>query len=66
LPRGWDIAALVLVAPFTRAVAIAERLFPWLPVRWLMLDGFGPVSRIRGEKAQIRILQGGRDRVVPP
>jgi fermentation-respiration switch protein FrsA (DUF1100 family) len=63
---GRDIAALVLEAPFTSAAAIAERLFPWLPVRWLMLDRFDQVSRIRSVEAPILILQGSRDRVVPP
>jgi len=63
---GRDIAALVLEAPFTSAAAIAEHLFPWLPVRWLMFDRFDQVSLIRSVKAPILILQGSKDRVVPP
>ncbi len=63
---GRDIAALVLEAPFTSALAIAERHFPWLPVRWLMLDRFDQLSRISAVKAPILILQGSRDQVVPP
>ncbi len=62
---GRDIAALVLEAPFSSAIAIAERLHPWLPVRLLMLDQFEQASRIRSVQAPILILQGSRDRIGP-
>jgi fermentation-respiration switch protein FrsA (DUF1100 family) len=63
---GRDVAALVLEAPFTSAAAIAQRRFPWLPVRLLMLDRFDQASRIRSVTAPILILQGSKDRIVPP
>jgi fermentation-respiration switch protein FrsA (DUF1100 family) len=66
LAAGRDIAALVLEAPFTSALAIAERRFPYLPVRLLMLDRFDQAACIGRVKAPILILQGSLDPVVPP
>ncbi len=66
LAAGRAIGALVLEAPFTSAVAVAERLYPWLPVNWLMLDRFDQKSVIGRVTAPILIMQGVRDRVVPP
>jgi fermentation-respiration switch protein FrsA (DUF1100 family) len=63
---GRRCAALILEAPFTSITAVAERTYPWLPVRWLLLDRFDQASRIAGVTAPILIIQGTNDVVVPP
>lgn len=63
---GCRCAALILEAPFTSITAVAERTYPWLPVRLLLLDRFDQASRIAGVRAPILMLQGTADVVVPP
>jgi hypothetical protein len=59
------VGAVVLEAPFTAAVDIAARAYPWLPVRVLMRDPFRSDLAVAGITAPILILHGQADRVVP-
>jgi uncharacterized protein len=59
------VAKLVLEAPFTSTTDLAARLFPFVPVRWLMRDQFRSDERIAQVSAPILILHGARDVVVP-
>lgn len=59
------IGALVLEAPFTAAVDIAARAYPWLPVRHLMRDQFRSRSVIGEVRAPLLILHGEADSVIP-
>ena len=56
---------LVLEAPFTAAVDLAARQYPFLPVHWLMKDQFRSDLRIGAVMAPLLILHGGRDPIVP-
>ena len=60
-----DIAALVLEAPYTSTLDIAQAHYPFIPVHWLMKDRFHSDERIGKVKAPILILHGDRDRVIP-
>jgi fermentation-respiration switch protein FrsA (DUF1100 family) len=60
-----DVAALVLEAPYTSTLDIAQAHYPFIPVRWLMKDQFHSDERIGKVKAPILILHGDRDRVIP-
>jgi fermentation-respiration switch protein FrsA (DUF1100 family) len=59
------VAKLVLEAPFTSITDVARRMFPVVPVRWLMHDQFHSDERIGAVTASILILHGARDIVVP-
>jgi fermentation-respiration switch protein FrsA (DUF1100 family) len=59
------VAKLLLEAPFSSTVDVAARMFPFVPVHWLMLDQFHSDARIGAVKASILILHGARDLVVP-
>jgi len=59
------VGGLVLEAPFTSAVDIAAAVYPFVPVRLLMLDQFRSDERINAVKAPILVMHGERDRVVP-
>ena len=56
---------LVLEAPFTAAVDLAARQYPFLPVHWLMKDQFRSDLRIGAVMAPLLILHGERDPIVP-
>ena len=59
------VARVVLEAPFSSAVDVAARAYPYVPVRWLMKDQFRSDLRIASVTAPVMILHGDRDNVVP-
>jgi fermentation-respiration switch protein FrsA (DUF1100 family) len=59
------VGRLVLEAPFTSAVDLAARHYPFVPVRWLMKDQFRSDQRIGSVRAPLLVLHGARDTIVP-
>ena len=59
------IGRLVLEAPFTSAVDLAARRYPFVPVRWLMKDQFRSDLHIAAVTAPLLVLHGARDPIVP-
>lgn len=59
------VAAVVLEAPYSAAVDLARRAYPWLPVGLLMLDQYRSRDHIAGIRAPLLILHGAQDRVIP-
>jgi uncharacterized protein len=59
------IGRLVLEAPFTSAVDLAARRYPFVPVRWLMKDQFRSDLRIAAVTVPLLVLHGARDPIVP-
>ena len=59
------IGRLVLEAPFTAAVDLAARRYPFVPVRWLMKDQFRSDLHIAMVAAPLLVLHGARDPIVP-
>ncbi len=57
--------ALVLEAPFTSAVDMGRRLFPWAPVRLLMRTRFDNLAKIRRIRRPVLIIHGTNDSIVP-
>ena len=57
--------ALVLEAPYTSTADIAARSWPWLPVRWLMLDQYRSRDIIDRVSMPILIVHGDGDVVIP-
>lgn len=57
--------ALVLEAPYTSTVDLAAKSFPWLPVRWLMLDQYRSRDIIDQVSMPILIVHGDGDVVIP-
>jgi hypothetical protein len=59
------VGRVILEAPYTSTVDLAGRLFPIVPVRWLMLDQFHSDERISAVKAPLLIMHGAQDDVIP-
>jgi pimeloyl-ACP methyl ester carboxylesterase len=59
------VSRLVLVTPFDSLTALAAPLFPWLPVRWLMLDRYDSARLAASVPVPTLILAAERDEVVP-
>jgi hypothetical protein len=60
------LAGVVLVTPFDSLTAVAQRHYPWLPVRWLLRHPFDSVARAPSIRAPMLCLAAGRDQVIPP
>ena len=59
------VAALVLEAPYSAAVDIARRAYPWVPVGLLMKDQYRSRDHIAAIAAPLLILHGEADQVIP-
>lgn len=62
---GSPPAGLVLRSTFNRLTDAAAWHFPWLPVRWLLVDRYPSVERIQKVTCPILVLHGRRDTIVP-
>lgn len=61
----YNEAALILEAPFTSAVDVAQRRYFYFPVKALMKDRFKNIKKIDRINAPLLIVHGTNDRTVP-
>lgn len=59
------LKAVVLEAPFLSTVAVAKKLFGWLPVSLLMRDQFRSDLAIANINAPLLVIHGVHDEVIP-
>lgn len=57
--------ALILEAPYTSTADVAGKAWPWLPVRWLMLDQYRSREIIDQVSMPLLIVHGDGDVVIP-
>lgn len=60
-----EVKAVILEAPFTSAVDVAMKTYPYLPSKWLMKDRFESLNHIKFIGAPLFIVHGETDQVVP-
>lgn len=60
-----EVGGLVLDAPFTSTVDVAEIVYPYLPARWLMTDRYETLRHLRGVTAPLLVVHGEKDTVIP-
>ena len=60
------VQRLVLVTPFDSLRAVAQRLYPWVPVGWLLHDRFESDALAPSLRMPTRLIVAGRDEVVDP
>jgi uncharacterized protein len=65
LAASLPVGAVILEAPYTAAVDIAARVYPWLPVRLLMKDQFASAAHIAMVTAPLLVMHGTEDTVIP-
>jgi fermentation-respiration switch protein FrsA (DUF1100 family) len=56
---------LVLVSTFTTIPDVGQRLFPWLPVRWVMRNRFDSLAKIGRCRGPVFVVHGTADGLVP-
>jgi hypothetical protein len=60
------LAAVVLVTPFDSVTAVAQALYPFLPVDLLLRHRFDSVSRAPEVRVPLLTVAASRDQVIPP
>lgn len=59
------VRALILEAPFTSVTAAAQHYYPYIPVKWLLMDHFDQAARITDVSAPVLIFHGDLDKTMP-
>lgn len=57
--------AVVLESTFTSAADIAQDIYPWLPVRWLLKYRYNTMANLDKINAPVLITHGREDQVIP-
>ena len=60
-----EVARLVLVTPYDSLQDIAADLFPWLPVRWLLIDKYESWRYAPQVRAPTLLIEAERDEIIP-
>lgn len=58
-------AGIILDSPYSSLTDVAQGRFPWIPVRWLMLDTFNSEQHIQRVTSPILMYHGDNDPIVP-
>lgn len=61
-----EVEGAILVTPYDSLVAVAQAVYPWLPVGSLLRHSFDSASYVAGLQTPFLILYGGQDNVVQP
>jgi hypothetical protein len=61
----FDVGGIVLDAPYTSIVDMAERVYPFLPSRWLMSDRYETMRYIGRLRAPLLVVHGEADQLIP-
>jgi pimeloyl-ACP methyl ester carboxylesterase len=59
------VAGVVLFAPFDSLQAVARKVFPFLPIRWILRDQFEPAAWLAEYGGPVTIVLAERDEVIP-
>ncbi|NML18369.1 alpha/beta hydrolase [Azohydromonas caseinilytica] len=59
------VAGLLLITPWDRLAHVASLHYPWLPVRWLLRDGYDSVAYLAGFGRPVVVAVAEHDRIVP-
>lgn len=59
------VAGLLLVTPWDRLANVASHHYPWLPVRWLLRDGYDSARHLARFDRPVLVAVAERDRIVP-
>jgi hypothetical protein len=60
-----EVQALVLEAPFLSVVDVGLLMWPYLPLKLVMVDQYRTIDHIGEVKVPLFIVHGGRDNVIP-
>ncbi|MCS6826323.1 MAG: lysophospholipase [Caldilinea sp.] len=59
------VAGLVLLTPWDSLTALAQRIYPFLPVRWLLLDRYESLHHLKETTVPIAVVIAEQDEIIP-
>ena len=65
LATETPVGAVVLESPYLSVRAMAQEIYPWLPVRWVLRDVYDSAAKIAHVTAPVLILHGAQDAIIP-
>ena len=65
LGRSKKYKSIILEAPFTSVVHIAQKMYPIYPVKYLIWDKFDNFSKINELMSSVLFIHGKKDEIVP-
>jgi fermentation-respiration switch protein FrsA (DUF1100 family) len=66
MAEEFHVGGVMLLAPFLSVPEMAQREFPYFPAKYLALDRFENVEKMKNIHAPLLIVNGANDQVVPP
>uniref|UniRef100_UPI002633B0D8 alpha/beta hydrolase n=1 Tax=uncultured Halomonas sp. TaxID=173971 RepID=UPI002633B0D8 len=63
--RGEQPAAVILESPFRSVPALAQRVYPFLPARWLARVSHDTETHVRGITAPLLVIHSRDDEIIP-
>ena len=65
LAAARQVRGIILDAPYTSIADVGARIYPWLPVRALILDRYENLARMASITAPLLIVHGEEDDLIP-
>ena len=65
LSKDYKFAGIVLESPFTSMIDLAQRYYPFFPVRFLLKDKYESKKKMKNLNSPILVLHGRKDKIVP-
>jgi pimeloyl-ACP methyl ester carboxylesterase len=59
------VEGVALITPFTSLTDVAQSVYWFLPLKWLLRDRYDNLANLRGFKGPVAILVAGRDELIP-
>jgi fermentation-respiration switch protein FrsA (DUF1100 family) len=63
--QNKDLAGIILESPFTSMVELAQKYYPFLPVKFLLKDKYETIKKLPNINSPLLVLHGKLDSVVP-
>jgi pimeloyl-ACP methyl ester carboxylesterase len=61
-----QVSGLLLITPWDRLERIGALHYPWLPVKWLLRDGYDSAQRLAEFDRPVVVVIAAHDEIVPP
>jgi fermentation-respiration switch protein FrsA (DUF1100 family) len=65
IARGTTMGAVVLEASFTSVADVAQKMYPFIPVRPLVRDRYESLAKIPEVTAPVMVVHGEKDSLIP-
>ena len=65
IAQNKDLAGIILESPFTSMVELAQKYYPFIPVKFLLKDKYETIKKLPNINSPLLVLHGKLDDIVP-